>query len=131
MKFLEALHKSLPRECISFPHVGLAKIIEPKNNLVDFNNIASKHVDICVFLRKTMQPILIIDLFQQSPAAQQLKKFDNDINSVLKEVKIPVLHKQIQQKYNTDALRMEVLKAMNNDTVAYLKDINMGNIVNN
>ena len=122
MRFLDALHQALPRDCISFPNVGVAKIIEPKGQLVDYNIVMNKFVDICVFLRKDMTPILVIDLFDPSPAAQQLKKFDDSVTAVLKEVKIPVLHKQIQAKYDIEALKIEVLSAMSGTTVAYLKD---------
>lgn len=122
MRFLDALHQALPRDCISFPNVGVAKIIEPKGQLVDYNIVMNKFVDICVFLRKDMTPILVIDLFDPSPAAQQLKKFDDSVTAVLKEVKIPVLHKQIQPKYDIEALKIEVLSAMSGTTVAYLKD---------
>lgn len=122
MVFLNALHKALPRECISFPQVGVAKLIEPKGNLIDYKLVMEKYVDICVFLRKGMTPILVIDLYEPSPVAQQLKKFDDNVLAVLKEVKIPVLHKQIENEYNIEDLKIEVLQAMNNTTVAYLKD---------
>ena len=122
MVFLTALHKALPRECISFPNVGVSKLIEPKGNLVDYKIVMDKFVDICVFLRKGMKPILVIDLYEPSPVAQQLKKFDDNVLAVLKEVKIPVLHKQIELEYNVEELKIQVLQAMNNTTVAYLKD---------
>ena len=122
MIFLNALHKALPRDCISFPNVGVSKLIEPKGNLVDYKSVMDKYVDICVFLRKGMKPILVIDLFEQSPAAQQLKKFDEDVSAILKTVKISVLHKQIESSYSIEDLRIEVLKSMNSDDVAYLKD---------
>ena len=122
MVFLNALHKALPRDCISFPNVGVSKLIEPKGNLVDYKSVIDKYVDVCVFLRKGMKPILVIDLFEPSPVAQQLKKFDDNVLAVLKEVKIPVMHKQIQNEYNIEELKIEVLQKMNNSTVAYLKD---------
>ena len=125
MKFLETLHKTLPRDCISFPHVGLAKLIEPKNNLVDYQNVSDKHVDICVFLRKDMKPILVIDLYQQSPVAQQLKKMDTNTINVLKQVKIPVVSVEIQNSYDIDKLRIKLIKAMDNATIIHLKDISL------
>lgn len=120
MIFLNALHKALPRDCISFPNVGVSKLIEPKGNLVDYKSVMDKYVDICIFLRKGMKPVLVIDLYEASPVAQQLKKFDDNVTSVLKEVKIPILHKEIQQEYNIEDLKMEVLKSMNSTTVVYL-----------
>lgn len=122
MVFLNALHKALPRDCISFPNVGVSKLIEPKGNLVDYKSVMDKYVDVCVFLRKGMKPILVIDLFEPSPVAQQLKKFDDNVLAVLNEVKIPVMHKQIQNEYNIEELKIEVFQKMNNSTVAYLKD---------
>lgn len=121
MKFLEALHKALPRDCISFPNVGITKLIEPTNNKLDYNYSSDKYVDVCVFLRKNMTPILAIDLYEQSPAAQQLKQFDNGIKEILTAVKIPILHKQIEEHYSIEDLRIELLQAMNGTTVAYLK----------
>ncbi len=122
MRFLEALHKSLPRDCISFPLVGVSKLVEPKGNLVDYKAVMNQYVDVCVFLRRDMKPILVVDLYSPSPVAQQLKKFDEDVTRVLKQVKIPVLHKQIQSSYNIEELSIEVLQSMNADIVAYLKD---------
>jgi len=121
MKFLEALHRALPRDCIAFPHVGVSKLIEPKNNMNDYKTIVDRYVDVCIFLRKEMKPILVIDLYQKSPIAQQLKKFDDNITNVLKVAKIPILHKQIQQAYNLDDLLVEILNNVDGTVVAYLK----------
>lgn len=129
MKFLEALHKSLPRDFISFPHVGVSKLIEPKGNMIDYKSIQGKYVDICVFLRKTMTPILVIDLYQQSPVAQQLKKFDDFTNNVLKAVKIPVIRKAIQNNYNSEELLVDVLDKVNSTIVTSLKDSILKNSV--
>ena len=126
MKFLDALHKALPRECISFPHVGVSKLIEPKGNLNDYKTIMDKYIDICVFLRKDMKPILVIDLYSPSPTEKQLKVFDDNINNVLKVAKIPVLHKEIQKSYNINDLLVEVLKHMDGTVVTYLKNNRTG-----
>ena len=122
MKFLEALHKALPRDFIAFPNVGVSKLIEPKGNLNDYKSIQDKYVDICVFLRKEMKPILVIDLYQPSPTAQQLKKFDDNISNVLKVAKIPVLHQQIQKTYNLNTILTETLNSIDGKIVTQLKN---------
>ena len=68
-----------------------------------------------------MKPILVIDLYESSPAAQQLKKFDENVIAVLKAIKVPVLHKEIKNNYSIEDLRIEILQAMNGSDVAYLK----------
>lgn len=121
MIFLEALHRALPRDCISFPHIGVTQLVEPKGSMNDYKAIVDKYVDIVIFLRKDMKPILAIDLYHPSPVAQQLKKFDDNISNVLKAAKIPVLHKQIQNSYNIEDLMVEVLNSLDGATVTYLK----------
>ena len=122
MKFLEALHKALPRDCISFPNVGVSKLIEPKGDLIDFKTVQDKFVDVCVFLRKEMKPILVIDLYSPTPTQKQLKKFDDNITNVLKVAKIPIMHKEIQKAYKNDELLQEILKHLDQTIIAYLNN---------
>lgn len=122
MHFLDALHKALPRECISFPRVGVTKIIQPKGNLVDFKSVMGQYLDIVVFLRKEMIPILVIDLYEESPATQQLKKFDDNVITVLNAIKLPIMKKQIQENYNIDELLVEVLNHLDTSTIALIRN---------
>jgi len=122
MKFLDALHKALPRECISFPRVGVTNLIDPKNNLNDYKSIENQYVDIVVFLRKEMKPILVIDLYQSSPAAQQFKTFNNNVSIILKALKIPVMKQQIQNTYNTNELLINILKYLDTESLAVIRN---------
>ena len=62
MKLVEYIHKALPKEFIAFPRVGVDQIVNPTKNRVAYNSIMSKYLDICVFYRKTMEPVLVIDI---------------------------------------------------------------------
>ncbi len=126
MRFLDALHKALPRECISFPRVGVSRLIEPKGGMNDYKSVADQYVDIAVFLRKDMKPILVIDLYHASPAAQQLKKFDENVNTILKAIKLPVMKKQIAPHYDINQLLVEVLEHLDTATVAILRNKYIG-----
>lgn len=122
MRFLDALHKALPRECISFPKVGVSKLIDPKGGLNDYKSVLDQYVDVVVFLRKEMKPILVIDLYHASPAAQQLKKLDNNVITVLKAVKLPIMKKQITSNYNINQLLIEVLEHLDTATVTMIRN---------
>ena len=122
MRFLDALHRALPRECISFPRVGVSKLIEPKGGMNDYKSVLDQYVDVVVFLRKEMKPILVIDLYHASPAAQQLKKFDENVNTILKAVKLPVMKKQIAPQYNINQLLIEVLEHLDTATVTMIRN---------
>ena len=122
MRFLEALHKALPRECISFPKVGLDNIIDPKGNVNGYNKLLAKYADVCVFLRDGMKPILIIDLFSKGSLAQKISKLDENVLKMLKLIKIPVIQIELQDTYIVENLKADILNAMNSDVIAGMKD---------
>ena len=122
MRFLEALHKALPRDCIGFPKVGLDNIIDPKGNVNDYNKLLAKYADVCIFLRDGMKPILIIDLYSKGDLAQKISKMDENILKMLKLIKIPVLQLEVQDTYIVEDLKAKLLGAMNSEVVAGMKD---------
>lgn len=130
MKFLENVHKALPRECIAFPNVGVDRLVEPQNSKLQYNKILSKYVDVCVFSRKGMKPILIIDLIDSNPIKQELKKLDDNVLKTLEYVDLPIIQIKIEKKYNIDALRVKLIDKMPKRFLAYIKD-NLNNEISN
>ena len=122
MRFLEALHKALPRDCIGFPKVGLDNIIDPKGNVNGYNKLLAKYADVCVFLRESMKPILIIDLYSKGALAQKISKLDENVLKMLKIIKIPVIQIELQDTYIVEKLKADILNAMNSDVIAGMKD---------
>ena len=122
MKFLEYLHRALPKEFIAFPRVGVDNIVQPKKDRVAYNSIMSKYVDVCVFTRKNMEPVLVIDLVMQSTAQQQYKVIDQNVVAVLKAVKLNVVEIDIEPAYDLEKLREKVLNGMPAKTVSMIKE---------
>lgn len=120
MEFLVALHKAMPIDLIAFPAICLGKIVEPKGNKLQYNKVYTKYVDICVFLRKTMQPVLVLDLISPSPVKQAMKELDQDVVDTLKYVKLPLLKTKIKDSYNIEELRQEILNALPDRIIATL-----------
>ena len=94
----------------------------PTKNLVAYNSIMSKYVDICVFLRKTMEPVLIIDIMWDNEAKQQFRDMDIAVVDVLKTVKLKVVKIKIEPAYDIHALKKTLLMALPDKTIAMLKD---------
>lgn len=105
MIFLEYLHKALPKDFIAFPRVGVDQILQPKGNKIMYNKVLAKYVDICVFLRSEMKPVLIIDLIDTNPATQALCEMDLSVKDALKSVKLPILKQTLSNTYNLDELK--------------------------
>lgn len=121
MKVLESIHKALPKDFIAFPRVGVDQIVSPTKNLVAFNAIMSKYVDICVFYRKTMEPVLVIDLVWDNAVKQQFKIMDENVKNALKTAKLKVFGLKIEPAYDIDALRKNLLSALPDKMIATLK----------
>ena len=122
MKFLENVHKALPRECIALPNVGVDRLVKPQNSKLQYNKILSKYVDVCVFSRKGMKPILVIDLIDNNPIKQELKKLDDNVLKTLEFVDLPIIQIKIEKKYNIDSLRVKLIDKMPKRFLAYIKD---------
>ena len=122
MKLLEYIHKALPKEFIAFPRVGVDQIVSPTKNLVAYNSIMSKYVDICVFLRKTMQPVLVVDVVWDNPAKQQFSQMDMAVVDVLKTVKLNIVKVKIEPAYDIQTLKKCLLTAVPDTVVAMLKN---------
>lgn len=122
VSFLKSLTKVLPAEFVAYPKVGVDNLVQPKNDKVLYNTILSQYIDVCVFLRTTMEPILAIDLFSASPVEQQMKKLHPNVIKAMQTVKIPLIQYQIAEEYNLIELRTKVIEAMPSKMVAMLKD---------
>lgn len=121
MKILEYVHKALPKDFIAFPRVGVNQIVLPTKNLVAYNSILSKYLDICVFYRKTMEPLLVIDLQWDNEIKQQFKVMDNNVVAVLNAVKLKVVPIKVEPAYDIAELRKKLLSALPDKMIAMLK----------
>lgn len=129
VSFLKNLYKILPSDFIAFPRVGVDNLVQPKNDKVLYNSILSQYVDVCVFLKSTMEPILAIDLYEASPVEQQMKQLHPNVIKALKTVNIPILSYQLSEEYNLIELRARVIDAMPSKMVAMLKEKIKNNII--
>ena len=117
LKFLETLNKVLPAECVAFPKVGVDAMVNPKGDKVGYNTIVGKYVDVCVFLIKTMEPLLVIDLVEDNTLKQGLKIMDNNVIKALNSVKIPIIKYAMSEKIDKEDLKTRVLKSLKNDAL--------------
>lgn len=127
MKFLENLHRAMPKDFIAFPRVGVDQLVSPNKDKTAYNAIMSKYVDVVVFTRKDMTPVLIIDLVQKnSVQSMQMDELDSNVLKVLKAVKLNVVKIEVEPTYDLDKLKEQVLNALPDKVITNLKT----NIIN-
>ena len=121
MRFMEYIHKALPKDFIAFPYIPLEKLLIPNGTKVDFNIASCKVIDVVIFLQKTMEPVLAIDWYIQSPLNQSLKKIDEDVVALLKKSGLPLVQIKLQDEYEIPILKNDLLNAMNDKVFAKIK----------
>ena len=82
----------------------------------------SKYVDVVVFTRKDMTPVLVIDLVQKGSAQQQYEELDPNVIKVLKAVKLNILKVDLADAYDIEELKDSVLKALPDKVISALRD---------
>ena len=112
MKFLDNLHMALPEAFIAFPKVGVDQLVVPGKNRIAYNAIMSKYVDVAVFYRKTMQPVLVIDLVNPNGSTETSATMDKDVVSVLDAIKLPVVQVKLEKAYNLETLRHSLIHSI-------------------
>lgn len=122
MKFLENLHRAMPKDFIAFPRVGVDQLVSPNKDKNAYNAIMSKYLDVVVFTRKDMTPVLVIDLVQKSSVqSMQLDELDPNVLKVLKAVKLNVVKIFVEPTYDLDKLKEQVLNNLPDKVVTNLK----------
>ncbi len=122
MKFLEYLHRAMPKELIAFPVVGVDRIVKPKKDKIAYNSILNKYVDVCIFTRRKMEPVMVVDLVAGNTSVEQYNEMDPDVVAVLKAVKIPVMRTKLDDAYDLESLRENILKTLPSKVVSWLKE---------
>ncbi len=122
MKFLENLHRAMPKDFIAFPRVGVDQLVSPNKDKNAYNAIMSKYLDVVVFTRKDMTPVLVIDLVQKSSVqSMQLDELDPNVLKVLKAVKLNVVKIFVEPTYDLDKLKEQVLNNLPDKVITNLK----------
>lgn len=92
--------------------VRMADIIKPVYNTnwqTAFNKISSKHIDFVLCDKKTMKPLLAVELDDRSHERFDRIERDNFVNIAFKDAGIPILHVK-----NSDDLKQKITKILNN-----------------
>ena len=121
--FYEYLQRSLPQNCVAFPRVAVDNIVKPKGSKNSYNSIQNKYVDYVVFNKQTMQPLLYVDLYDDSINEQIIKEQDKNIDNALKSVKLPKISVKVDEnnKYDIEKLKYEIANALDPVNLALLK----------
>ena len=121
VKFLAVFQNSLPSEYVAFPKIVMHSLVKPDGSLVVFNEIENCVLDIVVFLKNKMQPVMVIDLIDPSKGDRAATMFNEYIQKSLKSVSLPILTMVLDHDYDKIELLNAFLDKMDPISIAQLK----------
>jgi len=120
-KFLAVFQNSLPSEYVAFPKIVMKSLVKPNGGLVVYNEIENEVLDIVVFLKSKMQPVLVVDLIDLSFSEKTLTKLNEFVLKSLKSLNLPVLELTLDHDYEKIELLNLFLDKMDPVSIAALK----------
>ena len=121
VKFLSIFQNSLPSEYVAFPKVIMSSLVKPDGSLVVFNEIKDDILDVVVFLKSKMQPVLVVDLIDPAKGDKTITKYSEYTVQSLKSVSLPVLTLTLDHDYEKVELLNLFLDKMDPISIAQLK----------
>lgn len=121
VKFLAIFQNSLPSEYVAFPKVVMNTLVKPDGGLVVYNEIKDDILDVVVFLKSKMQPVLVVDIIDPSKGDKALTKYSEYTEKSLKSLSLPILSVQLDHDYDKIELLNAFLDKMDPISIAQLK----------
>ena len=99
----------------------MKSLINPYNNINFYNAVSNRVLDFVVFLRKNMQPVVVIDIHDRTGVQKSIEEDDKMLFMALKNVNLPVVEFEVRQDYVPAELLSRFLDALDPLAIANLK----------
>ncbi|MBE5745933.1 MAG: DUF2726 domain-containing protein [Clostridiales bacterium] len=121
VKFLAVFQNSLPSEYVAFPKVVMHSLVKPDGGLVVYNEIKDDVLDVVVFLKNKMQPVLVVDLIDPARGDNAATKYNEYTQKSIKSLSLPVLNVTLDHDFDKIELLNAFLDKMDPISIAQLK----------
>ena len=119
--FLYNFQRVLPDEYVVFPKVAFGAIATSGNNRPFYDAIANKTLDFVVFLRRNMQPVVVLDINDRTGLQASIEDDEKLLHQALANIRLPIVSYEIRQDYDLPALLGRFLDALDPLAIADLK----------
>ncbi len=109
---LIALNKVLPKEFIALPKVGVANLVVPEGTRNLFNEIKEYFVDFVIFDEKTMKPVLVVDVYDNSFDDELLRHRHPDLIEVFEDLKLKLIEIVVRGDIDLAALKTKLFEQL-------------------
>lgn len=120
-QFLNTLSEILPPTCVAFPYVRVSKILNYIGSKPEIDNLFKEVVDVCIFSKDDMVPVLVIDLVDFSLQNAGLKEQKKELVKIFRSINMPYVKILTLESYDLTNLKNTILMALPKDTADKLQ----------
>lgn len=112
-KFINALYDTFPNDFVIIPNVKVGKLVAAFDKPENFDkSILNKTIDVGMFYKETMEPLVMIDLVCPSSNDKCMDRANESVLSSISKLNIPVAEVVANDFYDGVKLKQELLKLM-------------------
>lgn len=112
-KFINTLYDNFPNDFVVVPNVKVGRLISAFDKVENFDKkILNKTMDVGLFYRETMQPLVMIDLVCPESNDKSMQQANTDVLKAVSSLKIPAVEVVANDSYDEVKIKQELLKLM-------------------
>ncbi len=112
-KFINTLYENLSSDFEFVPNVKVGSLISAFDDTNNYSpQVIKSKIDVGIFLKETMQPLVMVDLINKDNPNKELAKAEAETLSAIKQLKIAVCEVVTEDVYDGAKLKQELLKLM-------------------
>lgn len=116
ISFFHVLGSILDEQWLIFTKIRLIDLVSIPRGTENYqshrNRVQAKHVDFVLCDRKSVTPVLVIELDDSSHNKPNVQKRDQFVNAVMKAAGLPILRIPVQKGYDTRKLQQMLQAAL-------------------
>ena len=112
-RFINALYENFSDDFMFVPNVKVGNLISIFGNPDEVDsNVLKSTIDVGIFLKETMKPLVMVDLVSRENPNKELAKAKNETLTAIKKLSIAVCEVVTENVYDGAKLKQELLKLM-------------------
>lgn len=111
-KVLKIIKSALPTGYVVFPKIGVDTILEPLGKNSFFLEVKDKYIDAVIFDENTMQPVIAVDIFDNTPGDFPIEGEEPLVVEALQMVSIPLVSILVKPDYTDEDIKAPIYKVL-------------------
>ena len=112
VEFYFYVNKRLGDHMVILPRVSMDSILIPEGDKRQYKALLGKLLDFVIFEKRSMKPLLVIDLVEHDFVSGVMQYYDKNVTKVLNALNLPVIDITVKDFYIFDEIKQKIDDAL-------------------